>query len=69
MPDEADLGNDQAEKSLAASLKAQLGRAGMVYKGRCYYCETPTPQGHNFCDVDCRDDFERLEWARKMGPV
>lgn len=25
----------------------------------CRNCEEPTPDGHAFCDEDCRDDFEK----------
>lgn len=27
--------------------------------GKCLFCGEPTPKGHRWCDVDCRDLWEK----------
>ena len=27
--------------------------------GACHWCEASVPDGHRFCDCDCRDLFDR----------
>lgn len=31
----------------------------LTANGRCHYCEETIDEGLRFCDVDCRDDYDR----------
>lgn len=31
----------------------------LLYCGYCYYCDEKVHSPHLFCDLDCRDDWER----------
>lgn len=33
----------------------------LAYIGICHYCDEPLADPQRFCDVDCRDDFEKLK--------
>ena len=42
---------------------------GLLSIGECHNCGASVPVGRLFCDVDCRDDWQRRESAivRGMG--
>jgi len=65
MSDPADTGNDTADFLLNAALKAASVPPNVPKaNGRCLYCEEPVEADARWCDVDCRDDWEK-ENARK----
>ena len=67
--DEADRGNEQAEQTLAAYIRAIRDRATdtLTPNGNCYNCGEDLPL-KLFCDADCRLDYDRREHMRKrMG--
>ena len=33
--------------------------------GCCYNCDALVPDGHRFCDTDCRDDWQRRHEVRR----
>ena len=54
------------ELELAINLsKARRPRVTLIACGSCYNCESIVPDGHLFCDSDCRDDFE---WRATLSP-
>lgn len=57
--DEADLGNEQAERNLALALaKARELPPTAHAVGACLFCFEPLARGMRWCDADCRDDWE-----------
>ena len=62
--DDIDRAQDQAEKILAACIAA-VPKDTMPAIGNCYNCAASVPDGHRFCDVDCRDDYDRHISARR----
>ena len=67
--DEADRGNDQAEKTLDAYIRQVRQRAatGLVPMGECYNCGE-TLRNQLFCCTECREDFDyRDRVHRKTG--
>lgn len=57
--DEVDITNDRAEADLQRRIDAAR-RVNMVQStGLCLYCGTSLEPGARWCDVDCRDDWEK----------
>lgn len=56
---------EELERNVAL---ANRKKPEMTFTGRCYYCESTLSKGC-FCDTDCREDFEKVERARKMRNV
>lgn len=64
MADIADIADEVNEQHLADSL-AQLRKSAIILrpKGVCHYCEEdldPNSKNKLFCDVGCRDDYDRF---------
>lgn len=57
--DDIDRSQAQQEALLAIQLKQAINRPALPWVGCCYNCETATPEGVNFCDADCREDYDR----------
>lgn len=36
----------------------------LTYIGRCHNCSEPLAEPLRFCDVDCRDDHEKIKRSR-----
>lgn len=51
----------------AIASAAQAVEKRLPWIGCCHYCETPLPQDVNFCDADCRRDYEDLQAAMKRA--
>jgi len=64
MPDEADLANEQAERHLEATRSKR--RPVLPITGQCYNCGESIG-AREFCDADCRDDYERRERVGKLS--
>jgi hypothetical protein len=62
MSDIVDRGNDAAEVFLDAALRNRKKVPELPLTGYCHNCGTATQA--RFCDVDCRDDFEKHAHAR-----
>lgn len=43
---------------LIKNRRNQLEKETLTLKGSCYNCEEPL-QGKLFCDVDCREDYDK----------
>ena len=35
--------------------------------GECHWCDASVPDGHRFCDRDCRDMFEKQERMERIN--
>lgn len=49
---------------VARGLAAVRGRPALVAHGACHYCDEPLAPGLPFCNVDCRDDYEKEQAAK-----
>jgi len=58
--DLSDRATAREEEMLQDSLAAVARQPKMPFTGYCYNCEATITRG-NFCDADCRDDFEKRE--------
>ena len=49
---------------VARGLAAVRRRPGLEAHGSCHYCDEPLAPALLFCDVDCRDDYEKEQAAK-----
>jgi hypothetical protein len=58
--DEADKGNETADKTLQTYINRIRKRAetSLIPTGFCFNCEEVI-RGRLFCDTECRDDYEK----------
>lgn len=61
--DEADIAAEHEDAWRTASLRKQASQPLLPFRGHCYNCGERT--SGNFCDTDCRRDWER-EQASKV---
>jgi len=56
-----DKASDLAEQRRQESIEAHRNRAesGPKATGYCLNCEAPVEKPRRWCDVECRDDWER----------
>jgi hypothetical protein len=59
MSDLIDLANQETDTHLAAALLRK--QPAMPRKSTCYNCDAGVGPDAAFCDVDCRNDYERLQ--------
>lgn len=62
MADEFDNASalEELERDLAL---ANRHKPSMAPTGYCYNCHAPIPTG-NFCDNDCCEDWQKVQWAK-----
>lgn len=65
MADEADRANDTAQQMLDFQLTAR--RRALTPNGACHNCRQLVLDEVQFCDVHCRDDWQRAENLRAAG--
>lgn len=56
--DEIDQANDQVERSLAQSMRSRRP-VGPTADGLCHHCGEPVAPALRWCDVECREGWER----------
>lgn len=61
MADEADRGNDTAELFLGAALKNVPPPGIPAGFGMCLNCDAELQGDARWCDVACRDDWQRAQ--------
>ena len=64
MSDHVDNTDKLIFAEVARGLAAVRGRPALVSHGACNYCDEALPPALLFCDVDCRDDYEKEQAAR-----
>jgi hypothetical protein len=67
MADDIDRAGDHIELQLAAQIAfaRQAGKT-LVPNKTCHWCEAQIKAKLLFCDLDCRDDYERDKRLRKQ---
>lgn len=61
-PAQSGVANPQAYSAIA---RARSLAAALPFVGCCYNCDALVPDGHRFCDTDCRDDWQRRHEVRR----
>lgn len=64
--DEADIAQAQLEREMTR-LIAHRRETGPAPTGYCLWCGEPVPPTRRWCDVECRDAWER-DHARRTRP-
>jgi len=57
--DAVDSAQKQSDLNLKLALQNRNRPAELKATGECHYCNDPVECGQ-FCDSDCRDDFEKM---------
>lgn len=66
--DVIDNANDLAAQLTDAYVAHQRAQnVRLPYIGECHNCGEPTPDGVNFCDTDCRDDWDKRQRAKRRS--
>ncbi len=64
--DLSDSATQQEELMRELALRRAANHApDLPATGECHWCDASVPDGHRFCDCDCRDDFERAHRAER----
>lgn len=49
---------EDKDRALAVALAREAGEL-LPATGECHNCGASVAEGHRFCDVDCRDDWQK----------
>ena len=65
---------DRAEWRIAKDLQTALQHAHqneiLEIDGHCYFCDEQVPYPRRFCNVDCRDDYDKRNFnLRQSGKI
>lgn len=60
MPDPADDADQQVEQ-FAEFARTRRKPTGPLFTGHCAWCDEPVAEPLRFCDIGCRDDWDRNE--------
>ena len=66
MSDEIDKGQEADQFFLEVAMANARAEKTLAFIGRCYNCECRLSHG-NFCDQDCRDDYEKREKSGRQA--
>ncbi|MDQ7982231.1 DUF2116 family Zn-ribbon domain-containing protein [Paraburkholderia sp. SARCC-3016] len=63
---------DQADDCIDLALECARSAIRVVPKlpdsnGKCLNCESSIDPAQHFCDAECRDDFERIQAAKRRN--
>lgn len=67
MSDVVDTANDIAETNVRVAIQNRPTERILYPKGTCYNCEAKVKSPKLYCDVDCRDDHQRLVKAKQRN--
>lgn len=67
MSDHADNADNRIYRTIAAGLAAARKAPALQPDCRCHFCDEPLATGLLFCNVDCRDDYQRERAARQRA--
>jgi len=67
MSDIADLAQWRIEQDLCNTLAHVKKSPALEADGFCYFCDETIQHELLFCNVDCRDDFEKEQQARQRA--
>ena len=68
MADIIDDANERSDIFLRSALSFQR-KVAPAPTGVCFFCGDILPYTHRWCDVDCRDDWEREKWMEAQRVV
>lgn len=63
--DELDLSSEREQMARDRAIAAARTGQHLKTVGRCHYCDEPCPV--LFCDLDCRDEHEAEQRARRRN--
>lgn len=63
MSDHADNADRRIYRTIAAGLAAARRAHELQSDCRCHFCDEPVEVELKFCNVDCRDDYQREQGA------
>ncbi len=66
MTDDADRTDSKIEAAILDGIQRVRSGPALTWSGVCHYCDSEIAEPLRFCDADCRDDFERVERARRI---
>ena len=55
---------EEIERELSIKVARMRGEE-LPAVGRCHWCDEIVPEGHKFCDSDCRDGWQRDKKLRE----
>lgn len=67
MSDHADNADGRIYRTIAAGLAAARRAPALQPDCRCHFCDEPVAVELLFCNVDCRDDYQRERAARQRS--
>lgn len=67
MSDHADNADSRIYRAIAAGLAAARRAPELQADCRCHFCDEPVAGELLFCDVDCRDDYQKMESAHRRA--
>lgn len=65
--DDIDRAQEREQQDRAIALSAARNAPTLPSTGACHWCDASVPEGAHFCDVDCRQDWEREISARRRA--
>jgi hypothetical protein len=69
MADITDEASSLEELQTYVAIQNQLAAPRLLERKICYNCGMHLPESGLFCDAECRDDYEKIERAKKMVAV
>lgn len=67
MSDVFDQASEKEDKDREEAIRVARRKAAVLPDiGACYFCDSPTADGHRFCDAGCRDDYEREQKHKRI---
>lgn len=66
MTDEADRSDAKIEAAILEGIRKVRAGKSLAWTGECHWCGDGVPEPHRFCGADCRDDYERMERAKRL---
>ncbi len=67
MSDDADRSDLKIEAAILEGVRKARSGPALPWTGFCLNCESEVAEPLRFCDADCRDDFDRLEQAKRRS--
>ncbi len=67
MSDDADRSDLKIEAAILEGVRKARVAQALAWTGACLNCEAEVAEPLRFCDADCRDDFDRLEQAKRRS--
>lgn len=62
---------DRAEWRIAKDIEVAMAHARRIPQleadGRCHYCDDDVAHGAQFCNTDCRDDYQKEQEAKRRA--